>query len=148
MTIICFEEIKAWQLAREMCLLVRNWTEREAFAKDWALKKQIRSASGSTMDCLAEGFERGSRKEFLYFLGIAKGSCGELRSQGYRALDYGYISEEERLALHQLSCRTSAAIQGLIRYLQKTEAKGQRYLDYPTPSKYPSPDFPTEPPPV
>ena len=143
MTFKRFEEIEAWQLARELCKIVKKLTEKELFSKDWELRKQIRSSSGSCMDCIAEGFERGSNNEFKYFLGIAKGSCGEVRSQGYRALDYGYVTEEERISMDQLAKRTSAAIQGLIEYLNTTEIKGQRHLKPPKPDIY----FPSSPPP-
>ncbi len=143
MTFKRFEDIEAWQIARELCSLVKRLTEKEGFSRDWDLRKQIRTSSGSAMDCIAEGFERGSNNEFKYFLGIAKGSCGETRSQGYRALDYGYISEEERTALDQLGKRTGAAIQGLIDYLNKTDYKGQRHHIPPPPD----PNFPQTPPP-
>ena len=88
-----FEEIEAWKLAREMCKLVKQLTEKEKFRQDWDLKNQIKSSSGSAMDCIAEGHERGSNSEFVYFLGIAKGSSGEVRSQAYRALDWDYITD-------------------------------------------------------
>lgn len=143
MTFKRFEEIEAWQLARDLCILVKNLTEKDIFSKDWELRKQIRNSSGSTMDCIAEGFERGSSNEFKYFLGIAKGSCGEVRSQGYRALDYGYITEEERVRIDQLARRISAAVQGLIDYLNTTELKGQRHY---IPPKYDF-RFPSTPPP-
>ena len=139
MTFKGFEEIEAWKLA-----------------KDWELKKQIKSSSGSAMDCIAEGYERGNNNEFVYFLGISKGSSGEVRSQAYRALDYGYITESERVELDQLSKRIGAAVQGLIDYLNQTNIKGQRYhkksVPGPnSPSKSPpsSSDhfFPSEPPP-
>lgn len=93
MTIKKFEEIEAWQLARELCKLVKHLTEKEAFFRDWELRKQVRNSSGSTMDCIAEGFERGNNNAFKFFLGIAKGACGEIRSQGYRAFDYSIQAE-------------------------------------------------------
>lgn len=127
MTFKSFEEIEAWQLAREMCRIVGRLTQKEEFSKDWELRKQIRNASGRVMDCIAEGFERGQNNEFRNFLGISKGSCGEVRSQGYRALDKGFISEKERHELDNIAKRTAAAIQGLIGYLNKTELRGQRY---------------------
>lgn len=82
MTFKNFEEIEAWQLAREMCKIVKRLTQQEQFSKDWELRKQIRNTSGRVMDCIAEGFERGQNNEFKYFLGVSKGSCGEVRSQG------------------------------------------------------------------
>lgn len=149
MTIKKFEEIEAWQLARELCALVKRYTEKEAFSRDWELRRQLRNSSGSAVDCIAEGFERGSNREFRYFLGMAKGSCGEVRSQGYRALDYGYITEAERIELDQLAKRTCAAIHGFIDYLNKTTVQGQRHqtTSKPAPLNYPpDPNFPTNPP--
>ena len=158
MTFKSFEDIEAWQLAREMCKTVKALTDKESFSKDWELKKQIKNSSGSAMDCIAEGYERGNNAEFLYFLGISKGSSGEVRSQAYRALDYGYIDEPERAALNHLAKQTGAAIQGLIDYLNRTEIKGQRYpkkpLSQPKPqpktrfkTENDDPNFPSEPPP-
>ncbi len=149
MTFRGFEDIEAWQLAREMCILVKQFTDKEAFGKDWELKKQIKNSSGSAMDCIAEGYERGNNNEFIYFLGISKGSSGEVSSQAYRALDYGYITESERATLNQLAKRTGAATQGLIDYLNKAEIKGQRYkkVDKPKKSNSGDPNFPSTPPP-
>ncbi len=144
MTFKRFEEIDAWKLARELCKIVRQYTEKENFSRDWELRRQIRNSSGSAMDCIAEGFERGSNREFKYFLGIAKGSCGEVRSQGYRALDYGYITAEERTEMDHLAKRTGAAIQGFIDYLNKTEIKGQRHVKSAKPDS--DPFFPSQPP--
>ena len=82
-------------MAREFCLDVFRITNYDAFSKDFRLKDQIKASSGSIMDNIAEGFERSGNKEFVQFLYIAKGSCGESRSQLYRALDFLYISKEE-----------------------------------------------------
>jgi four helix bundle protein len=148
-----FEEIEAWQIAREMCKLVKRLTDKEKFSRDWNLKNQIKSSSGSAMDCIAEGHERGSNSEFVYFLGIAKGSSGEVRSQAYRALDWDYITEDERLQLDKLAWRTGAAIQGLIDFLNTTplKGKGQRYSKSSKPKRQiidsPDPNFPDSPPP-
>lgn len=104
MGVRCFEELEVWQEARELCKLVRDITGKGEFARDFGLKNQMRNSSGSIMDCIVEGFERGGNREFAQFLSIAKGSCGETRSQSYRAFDYRYIEEEE---LKELLDRTS-----------------------------------------
>jgi four helix bundle protein len=144
MTFKRFEDIDAWKLARELCQLVKRLIQCEAFAKDWGLRNQIRDSSGSVMDNIAEGHGRGNNPEFKYFLGVANGSCAETRSQGYRALDYGYISQAEFDQLKSLSLRTSGAITGLIEYLNKTDIKGPR--NYLPDFKNPKGQVPPEPP--
>ncbi len=82
-----FEDLKIWQLARELCQLIHRLTLKDQFYKDFNLVGQIKSSSGSVMDNIAEGFERDGNKELIQFLSISKGSCGETRSQLYRAID-------------------------------------------------------------
>ena len=89
-----FEELKIWQNARELTKEIYVITRLPEFSKDYRFVGQITAAMGSVMDNIAEGFERDGNKEFLQFLSIAKGSCGEVRSQIYRAYDVGYINEE------------------------------------------------------
>jgi four helix bundle protein len=86
-----FEDLIAWQKARKLTGEIYKVTSREKFAKDYGLKDQIRRAAVSCMSNLAEGFERGGMVEFHRFLVIAKGSCAELRTQLYVAMDVGYI---------------------------------------------------------
>ena len=94
MTIERFEDLQIWQEARELSKLVFVITSKEPFAKDFRFRDQIRSAAGSVMDNIAEGFGRGGNKEFVNFLSISKGSVDEVRSQAYRAYDFNYISKE------------------------------------------------------
>src|SRR5574339_14533 len=90
-----FEDLGVWQDARALSKLIYSVTKQREFYRDIDLRRQIRSAAVSTMSNIAEGFERGTRKEFIHFLNIAKGSNGEVRSQLYVALDQEYISEKQ-----------------------------------------------------
>ena len=125
-TIKRFEEIDAWKVGRELCLKIGTIIDEGNFKKSFRLIDQIEGSSGSIMDNIAEGFERGTRAEFIQFLGYAKGSCGEFRSQLYRAVDRKYLNKEQFDELYVLAVRISAMIQKLIAYLQKTEVKGTR----------------------
>src|SRR3989344_6233853 len=89
-----FEELYCWQTGRELVNIIYSLTQNPLF-KDFSLKDQICRAAVSVISNIAEGFERGSKEEFLYFLYIAKGSCGEVRSQLYIALDQGFITKED-----------------------------------------------------
>lgn len=90
-----FEDLIAWQKARELVKEIYELTQKGAFAEDFGLSKQIQRAAVSIMSNLAEGFERASRADFHRFIVTAKGSCAEVRSQLYIALDNGYLSEFE-----------------------------------------------------
>ena len=87
-----FEDFIAWQKARKLTAEIYRVTSKEPFARDFGLKDQIRRAAVSSMSNLAEGFERGRATEFHQFLSVAKGSCAEVRTQLYVALDVGYLS--------------------------------------------------------
>lgn len=125
-TIKRFEEIEAWKVGRELCLKIGAIIDEGNFKKSYRLIDQIEGSSGSIMDNIAEGFERGTRAEFIQFLGYAKGSCGEFRSQLYRAVDRKYLNKEQFDELFVFAARISAMIQKLIVYLQKTNVKGLR----------------------
>ena len=126
-TINRFEDIIGWQKARVLCKLVNAYTRKELFTKDFKLVSQIKSSSGSAMDNIAEGFERGGNKEFIQFLFIAKGSAGETRSQLYRALDNEYITKEEFQKAYDLADEVGKLIRGFISHLKSSELKGDKY---------------------
>ncbi len=88
-----FEDLVAWQKARELTQAIYAVTNNGAFSKDYGLRDQIRRASVSIMSNIAEGFGRGSMNEFHQFLVVSKASCAEVQSQLYVALDAGYIDE-------------------------------------------------------
>jgi len=89
-----FEDLIAWQKARELTREIYAITRQGAFAKDFGLSGQIQRACVSIMSNIAEGFERGGSGEFHHFVSIAKASCAEVRSQLYVALDVGYLNPE------------------------------------------------------
>lgn len=126
-TIQKFEEILSWQEARLLNKEVGNLIDGERFKKNFRLIGQIEGSAGSIMDNIAEGYERGGNREFIQFLYIAKASCGELRSQLYRAIDRLYITDEEFEKLTVHTKRISSLIQKLIAYLEASEIKGIKY---------------------
>ncbi len=113
-----FEDITAWQKARELVKSICEITSKEDFARDYSLKDQIRRASISVMSNIAEGFSRQTDKEFIQFLHVAKGSASEVQSQLYVALDLKYISQTTFKELYELSEETIKLISGFVRYLK------------------------------
>ncbi len=118
-----FEDLIAWQKARELTKQIYAITNEGIFSKDFGLRDQIRRASVSVMSNLAEGFERGGRGEFHQFVVIAKGSCAEVRSQLYVALDVGYITQEKFDQIDNLALEVSRIIGGLRASIQKQRNK-------------------------
>jgi len=126
-TIGKFEDITAWQKAREMTRMIYKFSRRGEFAKDFSLKDQIRRSSSSVMSNIAEGYERDGNKEFVQFLSQAKGSCGEVRSQLYVAIDQEYISNDEFKIIGDMAVEISKMISGLMTYLRQSEKRGREY---------------------
>lgn len=121
-----FEDIEAWQKARELTQQIYAVSNGGAFVRDFGLRDQIRRASVSIMSNIAEGFERGSNKEFIQFLYIAKGSAGEMRAQLYVALDQKYIDQNSFDELKRHVSEVSRMISGLISYLSRSDFRGNK----------------------
>jgi four helix bundle protein len=119
MTINRFEDLIAWQKARQLVAAVYQATGKGAFTKDYGLRDQIQRSAVSIMSNIAEGFDRGSRPEFHKFLVIAKGSCAEVRSQLYVALDCGYISQQDFDTVLALAQEVAKIIGGLRASVQR-----------------------------
>jgi four helix bundle protein len=126
-----FEDIISWQEARKLNKIIGDLIDSGRFKHNYRLINQIEGSAGSVMDNIAEGFERGGNKEFRQFLYIAKGSCGELRSQLYRALDRNYINQKEFDLFSVHAMKISSLIQKLITYLGNSELKGIKYQKKP-----------------
>lgn len=122
-----FEEIECWKNARQLNILIQNTIIRKIDYKDLKLSQQIKSSAGSIMDNIAEGYERNGVKEFIQFLYISKGSCGELRSQIYRCSDFEIINMEECNELIEKTSNLSGQIQRLINYLSQSGIKGTKF---------------------
>ena len=118
-TIERFEELEVWKAGMELCAEVYKTTNTELFAKDFGLKDQIRRASVSVPSNISEGYERDSKKQFLYFLVIAKGSCGEVRTQLKIAQMLGYINEDNYEIINNKALTTIKQLAGFIKYLKQ-----------------------------
>jgi four helix bundle protein len=123
----CFEDLEIWKEALRLTKEIYRLTSAPKFSKDFSLRGQVQSAAVSVMSNIAEGFERGGNQEFGQFLYIAKGSCGELRSQLYVAVDQGYVSGKESEELMHSLKRLSSMIGSLINYLKRSGMKGAKY---------------------
>jgi four helix bundle protein len=122
-----FEDLESWKKSRKLTNTVYEATGTGRFTRDFGLKDQIRRASISIVSNIAEGFERGGDKEFLQFLAVAKGSCGEVRAQLYIAMDQGYLSQDLFERLSNDADEIGRLISGLMKYLNKSEFKGSKY---------------------
>lgn len=116
-----FEEIQAWQKAKDVTLGVYQITSNSEFAKDFGLKDQIRRASVSIMANIAEGHGRKTNAEFANFLNIARGSVAEVQSHLYVAIGLNYISQKDFDALYQTLPEISRMLLSLAQYLRSTQ---------------------------
>ncbi len=127
MNIKRFEDLEIWQEARILCKVIFKITSVSPFSSDFRFRDQIRAASGSIMDNIVEGFDRGGNKEFSQFLSFSQGSAGEVRSQSYRAYDYEYINEEKLNELLERTDSISRKTFNLMKHLRTSDIHGFKY---------------------
>lgn len=128
-TIERFEDLDIWKEARIISNKIFKISVETELKNDFGLRNQIRNSSGSVMDNIAEGFERGGNLEFRQFLSIAKGSAGETRSQLYRLLDSNYIENDKFEELKSELEKLSGKITNFIKYLNNNNFKGNKFKE-------------------
>ena len=122
-----FEDLDCWKEARHLTRQVYEVIEQSsAWRRDARLCSQIKSAAGSVMGNIAEGFVRRSNKEFLQFLFIAMSSAAEVQSHLYIAVDQGYLSKDAFESIYAQADRTGRIISGLVKYLRTKQTKSIR----------------------
>lgn len=124
-----FEDLTIFQKARELCKEVYAITKEGEFHKDVRFVQQIHASAGSVMDNIAEGFERDGNKKFINFLYIAKGSCGEVRSQIIRASDVGFIDNDTATRLYNDCLNLNKSISKFIKSLKTSGLSGLKFQD-------------------
>jgi four helix bundle protein len=122
-----FTDIDVWNLSRDFCKDIYKIMQYDGLKTDYRLKDQINGSSGSIMDNIAEGFNRGGNKEFINFLSYSKGSAGESLSQLYRIFDRKYITESEFNELSEKAKVLVNKIGGIMAYLKKSNFKGHKF---------------------
>ncbi len=122
-----FEDLEVWKLARVLTNRIYAVSTDGRFSKDFDLKSQIRRAAVSVMSNIAEGYERGGNQEFIQFLSISKGSCGEVRCQLYVVRDQGYITAEECDRLIDAFKKLSIMLNNFMESLKASPYKGAKY---------------------
>ena len=128
-TVKRFEDLEIWIEARRLSLEIISISKSSELKTDFRLRDQVKSAAGSVMDNIAEGFERNGNREFIQFLSIAKASAGETRSQIYRIYDNNYIEEDKMQELVTEYEKLSIKIHNFINYLNKNEFRGTKFMD-------------------
>jgi four helix bundle protein len=123
-----FEDLEVWKIAFESANLIYDVTSVGKFSQDYVLRDQIRRAGVSIFSNIAEGFERDGNKEFANFLTIAKGSCGEARSQAIFAFHRNYISEDEYGLVSEKLLSTSRQLSSFRSYISQSNLKGRKLL--------------------
>ena len=122
-----FEDIEVWRKARELTKRIYRLSQTGSFARDFALRDQIRRASVSIISNIAEGHDRSGTGEFIQFLATAKGSAAEVKRQLYVALDQNYVDDSSFRDLSDLATEIGNMIGGLMNYLRRSGIKGTKY---------------------
>jgi len=122
-----FEDILAWQKARELTREIYVHAKAGLFAKDFGLRDQIQRAAVSIMGNVAEGFDRGGDKEFIQFLSISKGSCGEVKSHLYVALDQQYVDATQFNQLSSSADGVGRLLAGFMAYQKQSDLRGRKF---------------------
>jgi 2-aminomuconate deaminase len=144
-TINKFEDLEIWQLSRLLSADIFNISNLKPLSQDFALKNQMLKSAGSIMDNIAEGFGRGSRLEFIQFLSIAKASASELQSQIIRCKDYKYISNDLfEMTIKKIN-KIGNKIAAFMSYLNKSNFKGQKFMERSSENKNQSTTSNTKP---
>ena len=122
-----FEGVVAWQKVRDLTQEIYARAKAGPFAKDFGLKDQIQRASVSIMGNVAGGFDRGGDKEFIQFLSISKGSCGEVKSHLYVALDQQYINATQFSGLYTSAVEMGRLLAGFMAHLKQSDLRGRKF---------------------
>ena len=122
-----FEDLEVWREARQLTKEIYQTSSVGEFARDFQLRDQIRRSRISVMSNIAEGFERDGNREFLHFLAVAKGSCGELRSQLLVALDPGYLVPDQFQCLLEAATKLSRLRAVFMEHLRRSGFRGRKY---------------------
>lgn len=134
-TVYKFEDLEIWQLARNLYKKISALATQLRTAHEYRFAEQMKSAAGSIMDNIAEGFERSSRLEFVNSLGISKGESGELKSQLYRCLDDKYVTESKFHELYEDADKVQKKIANFVKYLNNSEIRGLKFKNRVLPKR-------------
>ena len=126
-TIKQFEDLEVWRAARALTKAIYRVSSTGQFARDFQLTNQIRRSANSVMSHIAEGFEGDGNREFQHFLAVAKGSCGEVRSQLFIAFDQGYVALNEFQSLCQGATKVSRLLSALMKHLRQSQMGDRKY---------------------
>jgi four helix bundle protein len=127
MTFRSYKDINAWKKACKVTRSIYEITSEGPLKRDFGLRDQMRRSAVSVMSNIAEGFGRGGNKEFVLYLGYARGSLRELQSQLHVALDVGYISQSTFNEIYEETSAMSGLVNGLINHLKASSIRGSRY---------------------